>query len=157
MSGLVGQVGARSGVLGSTTDSTQLDYEEGTWTPVIIGDGGQSGQSYSTQSGKYVKVGDAVHCMFSLQLSNEGTFSGTYLLLSGFPFTVTAAPNPVHANNCYFVGVGTNVISIGLQLFQGGNKAYIWAVKSAGGSRAYLATNELANSTQLTAQFTYFV
>ena len=36
MSGLVKQIGARSGIVGSTTDSTQLEYEEGTFDVALL-------------------------------------------------------------------------------------------------------------------------
>ena len=58
MSGIIGQVGARSGVVGSTTDSTQLDYEEGVWTPTFI----DYSDSTTVQGAKYTKIGRQVIC-----------------------------------------------------------------------------------------------
>ena len=156
MSGTVGQVGARSGIVGPT-DSTQLDYEEGSWTPAIIGSTSESGQVYITgeTKGKYVKIGKIVHCMFRVKFSSEGTFNGTYLLLDGLPFTITSSPTVVSGGNLYFESLGVDVISVGLQFYQGDNKAYLWAVKEAATSRVYLASNDLGNSTTLSTQLTY--
>lgn len=106
MSGTVGQVGARSGVVGSTTDSTQLEYEVGTWTPIVqilfssgspgtvsgVTDG--AGSSFMT----YTRIGKICHLKFSVQ---SRTFSGTLdeggggrgahiaVRISGLPFTAT--------------------------------------------------------------------
>ena len=62
------------------------DYEEGTWTPTIIGSSGTSGQSYSTQAGFYTRIGRFVHMTFDVRLSAKGTISG-YVLLGGHGFT----------------------------------------------------------------------
>jgi hypothetical protein len=67
--------------------NTLDDYEEGTWTPVIGGSGGQSGQAYTTQSGTYTKIGRAVTLYFYVLLSTKGTISGSYVYISGAPFS----------------------------------------------------------------------
>jgi hypothetical protein len=69
--------------------NTLDDYEEGTWTPVIGGSGGQSGQSYSLQSGTYTKIGRRVLARFDAQLSAKGTITGN-ARISGFPFAPAA-------------------------------------------------------------------
>lgn len=67
MSGLVKQIGARSGIVGSTTDSTQLDYEEGTWTPAMSTIwSGPSSTGFSVNSAKYTKIGNQVNLEFSI-------------------------------------------------------------------------------------------
>lgn len=133
------------------------DYEEGTWTPVLIGNDSQSGQAYATQQGTYTKIGRQVCCLFNLNLSTEGSFGNNYILLSGFPFTISSSVHTVHLTNLYFVGMAANYISIGLQGFEGGSKAYLWAKKSATANREYVGTTDLTDSTQLTGQFTYFI
>ena len=144
--------------LGGTGSANALDdYEEGTWTPVLIGNDSQSGQVYATQQGTYTKIGRQVNCQFNLNLSTEGSFGNNYILLSGFPFTISSSVNTVHLGNLYFVGMAANYISIGLQAFEGNAKAYLWAKKSATASREYVGTTDLADSTQLTGQFTYFI
>ena len=84
MSGLVGQVGSRSGVVGSTTDSTQLDYEEGQFTPVLNLSAGT--RTEGTKSGHYVKIGRMVHVSLFIQITNAS--SDAYISsITGFPFT----------------------------------------------------------------------
>ena len=72
---------------GDTAAANALDdYEEGTWTPTIIGSSGTSGQSYTLQLGSYTRIGRFVHMTFDVRLSAKGTISG-YAFLGGHGFT----------------------------------------------------------------------
>ena len=144
--------------LGGTGAANKLDdYEEGTWTPSLVGNTTESGQTYAQRSGTYTKIGRQVTCRFSLTLSAEGTFGNAYIMLSGFPFTISSSPGTVHMGNLYFTNMGTNFISIGLQGFEGNSRAYLWSKKSASANREYVGLTELTDSTHLTGTFTYFV
>ena len=70
MSGIVGGAGSKSGIIGQT----ELDYEEGTWTPVFKSGGNTMSLSSGTLTGNYVKVGGI--CQFTAYLNN-GTITGT--------------------------------------------------------------------------------
>ena len=76
MSGLVGQVGARSGIVGSTTDSTQLEYEEGTFDVA-------HGLIYTT-TGSYTKIGNTVFIRCPIK---TGTIGGLVEFSFNLPFT----------------------------------------------------------------------
>jgi hypothetical protein len=78
MSGLLG-VGSKSGVIGTT----ELDYEEGTWTASLTGDGGIASQSLV-----YTKTGRTVFLHGTLTFTSA---TGSTILMSGMPFTPTAA------------------------------------------------------------------
>lgn len=71
----------------SSNANTLDDYEEGTWTPVIGGDGGTSGQTYTVQSGRYTKIGRVVVAQWTTVLSNKGTITGG-VEIQGLPFTL---------------------------------------------------------------------
>jgi hypothetical protein len=62
------------------------DYEEGSWTPYISGSSTTGTGTYSTQIGRYVKIGKQVSCWGRLDSSSTPTGTGT-LQVSGFPFT----------------------------------------------------------------------
>lgn len=68
------------------------DYERGTFTVVLGGTGGTSGQTYVAQVGRYVKFGNWVFIFGYVQLSAKGTITGT-LQFSGFPFTTVNVAN----------------------------------------------------------------
>ena len=78
MSGIIGGAGSKSGVIGTT----ELDYEEGSFTPVMAwGSGGQC-----NGSGQYTKIGNVVHIRCHLgDLGSSGASSGT-VTTSGLPF-----------------------------------------------------------------------
>jgi len=88
MSGLIGQVGARSGVVGTT----EIDYEEGTWTPrLTIGNGTSLQKSggnmtYSSAFGKYTKIGNIVLTDFYVNVNAASTDAASYYL-GDLPFT----------------------------------------------------------------------
>lgn len=91
------------------TGITQPSY--GTWTPVIGGSGGTSGQTYSKQQGTYVKIGRLVICPFYVQLSAEGTITGN-AQIQGLPFTSDSSPADGHSCSCSWQSVDTGFFSL---------------------------------------------
>jgi len=82
----------------STDANTLDDYEEGTWTPTVIGTSTAGTASYSTQTGKYTKIGNVVYIQFIVEYSS-GTGTGN-LQISGLPFTSsTSSPIVVQLND----------------------------------------------------------
>ncbi len=84
MSGIIGGAGSKSGVIGET----ELDYEEGTFTPTWQTTGVSSTISYHTQNGHYVKVGNVVTC-WGVISTNTTTWVGTYVQLGGLPISAS--------------------------------------------------------------------
>ena len=92
----------------SADANTLDDYEEGTWTPTIGGSAtNPSGLSYSTQFGRYTKIGNAVYVHFRIQFSfTNGTGSGS-LEIRGLPFTASnniQPKSPPQQDNITFTG-----------------------------------------------------
>ena len=74
---------------GDTAAANALDdYEEGTWTPTVSGGTTAGTGTYSTQVGKYVKVGGKVFAEVTLEWSAH-TGTGN-MFLTGLPFTSAA-------------------------------------------------------------------
>jgi hypothetical protein len=67
----------------SSNANTLDDYEEGTFTPVITASSGSL--TYSTQAGKYTKIGNTVICTFWIQWSANGLSGNT--VMGGLPFS----------------------------------------------------------------------
>lgn len=61
-------------------------YEKGSWTPAIDGTTGSPTVTYTTQLGKYTRIGDVVFCKFFIAIN---TFSGGTggAIITGLPFT----------------------------------------------------------------------
>lgn len=105
MSGLINSAGSKSGVIGTT----ELDYEEGTWTP--------TGNGLNASSGTYTKIGRLIYCWGYVYLSatNNDEFSG-------LPFTSATGGmgrigggvvtyNSQHASlHCSTYGANQNII-----------------------------------------------
>ena len=65
------------------------DYEEGTWTPTLIGSGGGTG-TWASSVNSYTKVGRVVHFNCYLQCSSLGNMSNA-VIIDGLPFTNASA------------------------------------------------------------------
>jgi hypothetical protein len=78
---------------GDTAAANALDdYEEGTWTPAYASSNGDLVVgTYSSQSGKYIKVGNLVTVLFRIGASSITATGTGNILITGLPFTPTAA------------------------------------------------------------------
>ena len=104
------------------------DYEEGTWTPVY--QQGTSSATYSTQSGRYTKIGNRVFFTFQLD-GNSVTGNTSHLYIGGLPFTSGSA-SLGGANITYTGGVSNDIHVTGVVF---GNQTNIGVYKySNGGS-----------------------
>ena len=91
MSGIIGGAGSKSGVIGET----ELDYEEGTWTPVAYrptnpNGGAVSASTSITASGVYTKTGRVVTVDFVISLVGTITQGSGAVQITGLPFTCSA-------------------------------------------------------------------
>lgn len=69
----------------STDANTLDDYEEGTFTPTIIGTGTAGTGTYTKQIGRYQKIGNRVY--FAINLSWTGHTGTTNMFVASLPFT----------------------------------------------------------------------
>ena len=72
----------------SADANTLNDYEEGTWTPNIIGTTGSAGSHALSTSGagnNYTKIGNRVFFQMTRYISNKGSYSGK-LKVTGLPY-----------------------------------------------------------------------
>src|SRR3990167_12744 len=122
----------------------------GTWTPVIGGSGGTSGQTYSSRSGISVKIGKLVVCYFRATLSAKGTITTT-VQIQGLPYT----PRPDSITNMLgfaflpvFNGLATNWIWLGGYVLPG-SVVNITGMQAAGASIATLVTADIGNTADI--------
>jgi len=142
--------------LGGTASANHLDdYEEGTWTPVIGGSTGTSGQSYTTQVGHYTKIGRQVIVTFLVDLSNKGTITGD-CVLSGLPFACLNNNGSGAGVISYFDNLTANVSSMSLNGNQNNASAYINHVVGSGATATVNTTAIIGTSTRLDGVFSYF-
>jgi hypothetical protein len=124
----------------SADANTLDDYEEGNWTAAFNGTTSQSGQVYSRQTCRYIKIGKFVWIGGRLTLSTLGTITGN-VRISGVPF---ASANQVGGNVSYWSGLNTGAVFIGLILSAG---AVVLDVYRAGAAQTSLSNMVQADMT----------
>jgi hypothetical protein len=134
------------------------DYEEGTWTPVIGGEGGESGQSYTAQRGRYTKVGRMVTCTLDVVLATKGTITGE-VAVKGLPFTANSSAD--FSFPSMSVGLWQNFVTsfvyVAGIVINNSTRANLRAATAAATSLSALATADIANNTRVSGTITYFV
>lgn len=131
--------------------NTLDDYEEGSWTPVIGGVGGTSGQTYSAQSGTYVKVGKFVYASFDVTLSAKGTITGS-LQISGLPFTIESAGGAAMG---FWAATVSTYVYLSLVEITGTTGAAVYGATAAATGLTALATADIGNSTRFLGTLCY--
>lgn len=122
-------------------------YAEGLWTPVIGGAGGQSGQAYTAQEGRYIKLGHLVWASAYVQLSTKGTVTGN-AQISGLPFaSENGVVSAVKASMLWFL-LATTWVQINGVLAGNSQVLSLVGLAAAGMSAAgaNIVTADLGNS-----------
>ena len=135
----------------STDANTLDDYEEGTWTPTIFGSSGSAGaQAYSTQVGRYIKIGRFVLLTGYLTLSNKGSWTAS-VKIGGFPFTVTNenASYSAHTFYCTAVTLPANNFSLGAYVVPNTTQAQLFSSNNTGITDLADYATQISNSTQM--------
>jgi hypothetical protein len=135
----------------SSSDPNVLDdYEEGTWTPILGGSGGQSGQTYAIQGGQYVKVGRLVTVSFDTLLTAKGTITGQ-IGIYGLPFGVAIinTAGPVS----YFSGWTTPKVFVAV--LASGFQATVFGLSAAATVVSAFATADITDAQRIVGSVTY--
>jgi len=139
----------------SSNANTLDDYEEGTWTPNLTGDGGGSGQTYTAQTGTYTKVGRVVTVGFYINLSAKGTITGN-VIISNLPFTVLNSGSIVYGGALpYWLALAVNHNVIGIYANTNSTNIYFWGSTGTASTPPILTTTDIANTTRFWGSVTY--
>jgi len=156
-SGLVtlgyGQVKWPAAQNASADVNTLDDYEEGTWTPTITGSGGASGQVYSLQSGRYVKIGRHVTLWGRVTLSTLGTIT-TSVQVDGFPFTAHSVVNSGGAIG-YFAAMTATFGSMSMLVQTSTTKATLYGLKVPATGMTALVQGDLSATSDIIFTVSY--
>ena len=124
----------------ATTDTRTLNwYEQGVFTPVLVGQTTGGTQTYSTQSGKFTRIGNKVFFAISIDLSAFDATTLGNLKITGLPYAAKAA-----TNDYYIIPAsGTMTLSAGYTWFNGridpGNN-FVWLIQNGSGVTASIMT-----------------
>ena len=133
--------------LGGTSDANKLDdYEEGTWTPYLESG---TGITYTSQAGRYRKVGNITTCTVELVISNSDS-DGSVVAVGGLPFVTSSFEETCVATlGRYTDFLGAKATAISNVRFTGS------AVLLMQGSNTGIQYNQIASSGTLQISFTY--
>jgi len=119
--------------LGGTGSSNKLnDYEEGTWTPYWSASGATPTLTYSTQIGRYTKIGDLVVCWARLTHSSISGGTG-YARLSGLPFNPSSFEEQAGGQIGYSTAFDAGSTPIAIHADNGVNYCWLYYQSTAAG------------------------
>jgi hypothetical protein len=120
----------------STDANTLDDYEEGSWTPVIVGSSTAGTASHSLQIGRYTRIGRMVQFECAVEYS-AGTGTRN-LRVSGLPFTVVG--NSFPPTTCNLDGITLSANNYASPYVQSGDTYILMSQNpTGGGSRTAIA------------------
>lgn len=88
----------------SSDVNTLDDYEEGTWTPTLSGDGGSAGSLAYTSAGTYTKIGRFVKLSGFIALSALGSYTGRFRI-GGVPFSSNVTAYSASWGSAFFQNI----------------------------------------------------
>lgn len=148
-----GQIQFPSTQNASSNANTLDDYREQSWTPVIGGSGGTSGQAYSAQIGWYIKIGRIFIGAFDVRLTTKGTITGT-VEIQGLPLAAGNQPGGL----CFipfWTTTTSSFISLGGTITSGGQAITLYGQTAGATSSTTLATADIADTTRLIGAVLY--
>ena len=138
----------------SADANTLDDFEEGTWTPVVGGVGGTSGQAYSIQKGWYVKKGKEVAVGCYVRMSTKGTITGN-LQISGLPFASENTSNQWQACGLYPIDLATAMVSVMGRVEHNASVLLVYGATAAAANLTALTTTEVLDTSGFIFQIAY--
>ena len=130
----------------SSDANTLDDYEKGTWTPSV---GGTA--TYTTQNGKYIKVGGCVSYTYDVKINAIG--SGATTFLTGLPFTSNATHYGI-SSVVYFGSAASSLTWLGGHITPSGTQLNFDTQTAAGVSSGFAAV--WGNGTEVIGGGLYF-
>jgi hypothetical protein len=134
---------------GTGTSELFADYEEGTWTPTWGGTTTNPTCTYTTQTGKYTKIGNRVFCFCEIATATTAGGSGNLRIL-GLPFAVGSG---MTLKADYAVTFTSNFPSGGV----GAASLINLTGTISAAEQSYLSLANLQGTSYLQATFSYFV
>jgi hypothetical protein len=136
----------------SANPNTLDDYEEGTFTPTILGQSSGS-PTYTNQNGYYVKVGNI--CVATLLLNfQKNTMSGGTIQIGGFPFTCGNLTNHLPIAPVMLDNLASTLTNPVAQLFLNSTVADLIQGNGGTGNHAGASVNTYLGASAMTLRLT---
>lgn len=150
LNGTIASKGVKLDGTASSNVNTLDYYKEGTFTPVIYGETTAGSGTYTTQTGKYTRIGNIVHYNIAL-IWTAHTGTGN-MRISGFPYNASVScPCSDIYYDAFTVGSGKECNAV---LSSGGSSLGMKSLDPSGGTVAAIAIDTAGT---LIIQGTYFV
>jgi len=127
-----------SATAGTGTSELFDDYEEGTWTPEVVGTTVAGTGSYNSLLGKYTKIGNRV--MFNCWINMTAHTGSGNLAINGLPYTSNSGNNFHNCNVQYSsdLTVPSGSFAVGM-IFNGSSQIALYSVPTGTTSVTALA------------------
>lgn len=125
-----------------------------TFTPVIGGAGGTSGQTYTTQLGRALKLGRLVHVQINVTLSAKGTITGN-VEIQGLPYTALNVTGVFGVLNVQWFGLGATKVAVTAEPSPNTTVAAVYGLGAAGATMLALTTADISDATEFVISGTY--
>lgn len=140
----------------SSNVNTFDDCERGSWTPAVIGSTTAGTQTYSVQSGRYIKHGKLVKVNFTIVMTAKDGATAGDIRISGLPFTV--ANDGVDYASCFSaynaVTMNANFTQLTCRATQ--NTNYISLLQNGSAQTSTFITDTgIASTTRFIGEATY--
>ena len=146
----------------SSNVNTLDDYEEGTWTPILVASGATFTYTAST-GGTYVKIGRLVLLSGVVALASKSGGAGSSLAVSGLPFAAGAPDSNGSGQGLVFTaGIGGYTLPSGYAAPSGAvctpntSAAYPLLTSTLGSSAAVLNIDSLSGTGYMQFSMTYY-
>ena len=152
-----GQIAFPATQVASANANTLDDYEEGSWTPVLGGADGTSGQGYTDiRDGRYVKIGKVVTITFHFKMTTEGTITGD-CQIQGLPFTARTVGGGAGVCNSgiSWGGTTTSYVNIRSQVGSNATTAGLKGLTGAATGDTALTASNVQDNTTMAGMYVY--
>jgi hypothetical protein len=142
---------------GTGTSELLNDYEEGTWTPTLVGGTTAGTYSIATTSARYTKIGRqvTVNARMVVTVTSAGTGGAKF---GGLPFAKSSAQFMTGSVLTTNVTFGLTVISATVSAWTSGSSSdFTFAGIRSATSPYDLLVTDIADQASIIATFTYFV
>jgi hypothetical protein len=133
------------------------DYEEGTWTPTLVGDGTAGSYTIATTSARYTKIGRQVTITVGMSITVNSAGTGG-VKFGGLPFAKSSAQFITGGITTSNVNYAAGVLSVSPNAYTSGSSTdfTIGGTRSAAGI-SFASIGDIVTGSLIYMTFSYFV
>ncbi len=126
------------------TTAALSDYVTGTFTPGLTFGGGNTGMTFASRSGRYIRIGNLIYASADIRLSAKGSSTGL-TKATGLPFTAVNDAAVGNATALWYQ-LATNWVFVGGAVEANTTNFFVVGLTAAGASYTSLLHSDFANN-----------